>query len=78
MNWSVLGRSKGKLRTMHLHYPPPIALARPCIAANLGRIFRSGRIFPPTPRYTAKEVSHLRKSPFLGLFAARAVIVGSD
>jgi mono/diheme cytochrome c family protein len=32
----------------------------------------------PTPRYTAKEVSDLRKSPFLDPFAARAVIVGSD
>lgn len=27
---------------------------------------------PPNPRYTAKEVSQLRKSPFLDPFAARA------
>jgi len=32
----------------------------------------------PTPRYTAKEVSELRKNPFLDPFAARVVVVGSD
>jgi len=28
----------------HLHYPPGMALARPCVSANVGRICLLGRI----------------------------------
>ena len=48
------------------------------LAALMNWVFRRFTGRPPTPRYTAKEVSELRKSPFLDPFAARAVIIGSD
>jgi len=55
VNWSVLGRSKGELRTMRLHYPSAMALARPCITANLGRTMTTMTMAPAGPWLLAKR-----------------------
>ena len=41
-------RRPARLRTMHLRQPSGMTFARPCITANLGRIFLRGPASPPT------------------------------